>query len=277
MKINPYKEKRNLMNRKYDRLFAILYALLMITLVFIVAIVGRKLYIMKHPEAMTEDEIVRERIEDYKDAEYIDEVYYDGADVSFDCFDLPFIEDDEKDITGFPVKTNKEFIDEYGESNAETIENMAEEYLKTIFGNNYRNIMADTESFTDVIIGSADLLDEMDINSANLTGDGAYSEGVSATDIANALADMYVSNNITTEFEYKTDKSLVWYKFYCFYNRGDMTITFHSTEHEAGDLVQELYDTYGIEIYYEEPFEVIAEVGLLENSNYDVMDFVLYK
>mgnify|MGYP006988842817 CR=1 FL=1 len=270
MKINKNNTFKNSQNK--DLIIYISSGIIITILIIIVIVFARKLYINNHPEAMSESEIIRERVDDYSDATYIGECDYDGADVSKACFNVEFISEEQASAEGFESLTNKEFLESYGITSAENMENYATSYLENIFGNNYRDVMADTNSFIKTYTGNisatsvfyGDNIEETD-------------EDTNLTDIANILASMYVDNSITTDFEFKTDKSLVWERMWAVFIRGDMTVTFHSAEHEAGDQIEELYDTFGIKAYYEEPLELMVDVGFEQDSSYSPSEMILYQ
>ena len=218
-----------------------------------------------------------------KKANYVGETIYDGANVPYILYDEEFISEDDKKILGENVDasdsyfTNKDLVASLGKDQVKEFVDASTSFLKFTFGNNYREIEVDTDSFVNEFLSMYANTSSIGLTTLQNSKE-ANEEGYMDADVlASKIAEMYVDNSLTLDTKYYSDASLVYYKYYTYFVRGMLEITPTSPEHKTGEACKPLKDLFGIDCKYGESVQVVVETEVAGNKDMGISKVFLYK
>ena len=216
-------------------------------------------------------------------ANYVEETVYDGANVPYILYEEEFISEDDKKILGEnndasdSYYTNKDLVDSLGMEQVEEFVDASDKFLNFTFGNSYREIESDTQSFIDNFLSMYANTSSIGLTTLEYSED-ANEEGYLGADVlAGKIAEMYVDNTLTLDTTYYSDASLVYYKYYTYFVRGMLEITPSSSEHKTGEKCEPLKELFGIDCNYGETVQVVVETEVQGNRDMGISKVFLYK
>ncbi len=222
---------------------------------------------------LTDEVEIKKNTERLKKTSFVGETSYDGANVPYILYDVPFITEDDKNIlpgADDSYFTNKELVNNIGKDEVQKFIDKSEEYVNLVFNNNYRDIAADTDSFVEkyVALDSRESLTSLstleDDEKANVEG---Y---LTAEEVGQRYAQMYVDNSLTLDTKFYTDTSLVYFKYYMYWVRGMVSITPTSADHNAGEMCEPLKEMFNIDAKYGETVNFIVDISIMPTKEYNI-------
>lgn len=220
---------------------------------------------------LTKKSEIKENKEKAEKQSYTSETIYDGAAVPYYLFDWEFISDEDKAVGDDSYQTNKDLSVTIGEESLQAYADQATEYMTFMYGNNAKEIAADTDAFKDKFCsfynGGSGLFD-------NFGEAKDESELIDCETYADKFAELYVDNGITMKATVRTDKSLVYYKNYHYYVRGEIELT-PSSNKEKGECT--LMAKVGPKVSYGKTTRLPFEVEIAPTTDRYIMSSSLYQ
>lgn len=174
---------------------------------------------------------------------YLTDTVYDGSTViDREVFQIQFQKSNQ-------YVRNKDYIGQLKDDQIKSIMEVSEQYLETLFGNGFRDILADTEGFVQKTANfySGDYL---------ILGE----EEVSARQQAEDLAAWYTDCHVKMEAKVTTDKSLIFKDGYP-YIRNVLNLTLYSCSDP--EYLQQMTD---IEIQTGDRINLVCDVGVVDSG-----------
>lgn len=179
-----------------------------------------------------ENQIIKSDKDKIEDTNYILETNYKGNNMPVELYDTEFKK------SKYYI-SNKEFLEVLNKkkTNAQKYIDSAKDFTSTIFGNNYNDILADQDTFSESLDGF-------------LVGSEYFESEKS--DLADNIMQAYVDNKLEMTAVFETDESLI-YNDVLYYIRGVVEIT------KRGGNAKDYEKVFGIKTAKDETVKLMVE------------------
>lgn len=187
---------------------------------------------------------------------YVNETSYTNSDISWQLYDVPFVEDDDE----YYIK-NKDLLNQVDGTLIDEYIETSEEYLRAVYEVDYRTVAEDVDAWVDGIIAKT----------ADVYVDEGDEELEADKQQLYDLAEWYVDNQIVTEVSYESDRSLVWQNLYYRAVRGHLAVTIVSCKDDVEgtflDIMMPVDDDFVVEQDTVEDLIVDCEFDFTDTSD----------
>lgn len=199
-----------------------------------------------------------------KDYDWVEQTTYDkqnNRDLSSELFALPFA------MSSYYV-TNDRLTEVLGNDKVQKYADTATDYLKSMFDNSFRDILANQESFKNTIneywCNNTDTLHSESMDSTEETTE-------QTTTVTDNLMQWYVDNQVIMNCDVSTAPCMVFSDDYRYYCRAEIALTMHGGK-KAADSFKKLY---GMELKEGKTAYYIVEIEFIPNQGISAFNVLM--